>query len=89
MNLLKYNCGDYDCLETSNEILAAIEAIAGDSILDENSIAYRIWEDGDDDDMRRVLEMALPHIADDAEMLYWGAAYFWVSDLRAGKFQVA
>jgi hypothetical protein len=69
MTIHKYRDG-YSGLNTSDEILAAIEAIAGDDIRDEESEAYRIWNDPTKEEITQVEARAFA-MTDD-ETLGWG-----------------
>jgi len=67
-----YNNGRYDGFNSSDEIIAAIERIAGDDILDDGSDAYRIWAEPTQDETKKVEETAW-QLADETETtLHWG-----------------
>ena len=67
-----YNNGTYDGLNSSGEILAAIERIAGDDILDESSEAYRIWAEPTDEEVKKVEALAWNLEKHGADKLAWG-----------------
>lgn len=69
-----YNNGKYDGLDSSDEILAAIEEIAGDDILDEDSDAYRIWAAPTGDEIKKVEALAWTLDEHGSETLHWGEA---------------
>lgn len=69
-SLATYRNGNYNQFDASDEIIAAIERIAGDDILDDDSEAYRIWAEPSDAEMAKVKSMAFGLSA--AESLFWG-----------------
>lgn len=67
----KYNEPEYNTLSTSPEILSAIESIAGDSVLDLQSKAYRIWSRPSPIEDRQIIQLARQLTE---EPLYWGGS---------------
>jgi hypothetical protein len=65
----KYNESEYNNLSTSPEILSTIESIAGDSVLDLQSQAYRLWSRPSPIEDRQIVELARKLTDQD---LYWG-----------------
>ena len=69
MNLNHYNKPEYDGFSTSPEILSVIESIAGDSVLDLQSTAYRLWSRPTAAEDLKIVTLA-KELTD--EPLYWG-----------------
>ena len=67
----KYKSQEYDGFRTSWEILAAIETIAGDSILDESSRAYKLWSAPTETEVDQILAKARC-LSIEPGPLYWG-----------------
>jgi hypothetical protein len=67
-----YNNGQYGGFNASDEILAAIEEIAGDDILEEDSEAYRIWAEPTDEEIKKVEARAWELDKHDSATLHWG-----------------
>lgn len=71
MSINHYNKPEYDGLYTSPEILSVIETIAGDSVLDLQSIAYRLWSRPTAAEDLKIVTLA-KELTD--EQLYWGGS---------------
>jgi hypothetical protein len=72
MSVHPYNTDPYDGFRSSDEILAAIEEVAGDDILDEESEAYRIWREPTKEESTKVEALAWAMARADDEVLFWG-----------------
>ena len=69
----KFSYPEYSGLETSPEILYAIESLFSGSVLDEDSPAYAEWRDGYNDE--QVLELAWSVADSDRDEIYWGGTH--------------
>ena len=73
MTLFAYNNDQrYAGFSTSGEILAAIETLAGDDILDNTSDAYKLWAAPTPQQDAEIAELAWSYATDDTDQLYWG-----------------
>jgi hypothetical protein len=71
MTISKYNQPEYEGFYTSPEILSVIESIAGDSVLDLQSTAYRLWSSPSAAEDLKIVTLA-KQLTD--EPLYWGGS---------------
>ena len=69
MTINKYNQPEYEGFYTSPEILSVIESISGDSVLDLQSVAYRLWSSPSAVEDLKIVTLA-KQLTD--EPLYWG-----------------
>jgi hypothetical protein len=60
----------------SIEVLAAIETVAGDDILDAGSNAARIWADPTPAEQDAVLTAAWALAHSDDDVLFWGGSHY-------------
>lgn len=73
MNPMDYNKNPrYESLYTSGEILKAIETIAGDSVLDGDSRAYKLWAAATPEQDELIADLAWSYADSDVDTLYWG-----------------
>jgi len=78
MSLHHYAKPAYDGLETSSEILAGIEEIAGsmlnsdETATDDESEAYRVWQEPTADEIKRVEKRAWELADAEIDVLHWG-----------------
>lgn len=72
MSMHVYRNGKYDGFGASDEIIAAIEQVGGDDILDEESDAHRIWAEPTSDEEAEVKRIAWELASDDETELHWG-----------------
>ena len=66
------NDSRYQRFATSGEILTAIEDIAGDDILDDSSVAYKIWAAPSVEQDGQIAKLAWSYASADVDTLYWG-----------------
>jgi len=62
----------YAGFSTSGEILAAIETLAGDDILDNTSDAYKMWAAPTVEQDNDIADFAWSYADDEIDTLYWG-----------------
>ena len=62
----------YAGFATSGEILAAIEDLAGDDILDDTSDAYKMWAAPTREQDVEIADLAWSYANADTDQLYWG-----------------
>lgn len=62
----------YAGFATSGEILKAIETLAGDDILDETSVAYKMWTSPTVEQDSKIADLAWSYADPDVDTLYWG-----------------
>jgi hypothetical protein len=67
-----YNNGEYNGLNSTDAILAAIEQLASGSVLDETSDAYALWENGYSSTITMDDVQKLAFTLTDKDYLYWG-----------------
>ena len=67
-----YNNGEYNCLNSTDAILEAIEQLASGSVLDETSDAYALWENGYSSTVTMDDVKKLAFTLTDDDYLFWG-----------------
>jgi len=75
-HLSLYRTSAHDGFSASDEVLAAIEEIAGDDLLDETSEAFRIWADPTPAEEHAVLTAAWEYAGPDRDVLFWGGSHY-------------
>lgn len=81
----EFSTAEYEGFETSPAVLAAIEAVASGSVLDNESDAYRLWSDGGRED-EIVAKLPIDG-CDDGDQLFWGCQGVFAR-FESGKWQV-
>lgn len=77
---------EYEGFLTSPAVLAAIEAVASGSVLDDESEAYRLWADGGREE-EIIAELPMIGGCDEGDELFWGCQGVFAR-FQAGKWQV-
>lgn len=62
----------YAGFATSGEILKTIETLAGDDILDEKSVGYKMWAAPTIEQTDDIADLAWSYADSDVDTLYWG-----------------
>lgn len=72
MSMHRYRTSEYNGFDASEEIIAAIEQLGGDDILDEESNSYRIWAEPTPKEEAEVKRIAWSLAPEDETALHWG-----------------
>lgn len=76
-NLRKYTSSEYNTFGTAPEILATIEQLCGDSILERGSRSYECWRNPSVQQLAQLDTLVWEYCDSDTDVLAWGITNYY------------